>query len=214
MTKPKTDVEAWERYPMKRDFFNKLWFALKMGYVCGPVGIPIPKDGEYVVRPTYNVHGLGIGARVVELKKGDYVVGDIGHFWCEYFEGEQYTADFIWNGWSWDQTHTFIGYKPKTNLTKFEGWVKTDKKLPIPKICIDYLGAIDFNVEYIGDKPIEVHLRTNPDPVVYNEMIPVWGAPPTNKDIAHFQFLGYSFKESFDHAFGFLNEPRYGFWVK
>lgn len=83
-----------------------------------------------------------------------------------------------------------------------------------PKLTSDYnelhtVGKI--NIEFIEDKPIEVHLRTSPDPN-YNELIPVWKGDEQMID-KHIK-LGYNYVINFDNAEGFLDIPRVGFLVK
>ena len=65
------DCDSYVKYPKHRKWFNKLWLAEMLGYKCGPAGTDIPEDGVYVVRPIYNLGGMGAGAKVVELKKDD-----------------------------------------------------------------------------------------------------------------------------------------------
>lgn len=212
------DVDAWLTYPTKRQFFNKLWFSDQQGYVCGPAGIPIPSTGEYVVRPIYNLHGMGVGASVIIFAEGPSNSVPPGYFWCEYFEGQQYTADFIWNGWGWDQTNTFEGVKEKHNLSKFKMWRRVDRKFDVPAVCRSQLAGINFNVEFIEDKPIEVHLRVSPDPIEFDEYIPVWDDNSSFQEkidmIDHYKDNGYCWVESFDDGGGRLKRPRLGFWCK
>ena len=62
-----TDEDQYKKYPRHRNFFNKLWLAEQLGYVCGPAGVDVPKPGVYVVRPIMNLDGMGAGARVCLL---------------------------------------------------------------------------------------------------------------------------------------------------
>ena len=212
-----TDVQAWEHYPLLRLFHNKLWVADSLGYKCGPVGIPIPEDGKYIVRPTYNPEGMGAGAKVVECKKGDVHVGPLGHFWCEFFEGNQYTSDYVWNAniEVWIPTATYIGTKLESNLTRFESWKKVDKKIKPPAICSKFVeaGVFHINVEYIEDKAFEIHLRANPNPIRYNEMIPIWQDTPI-MEVDKLYKEGYTYIEGFENANGFVPVGRLGFMVK
>ena len=41
------DIDVWYKYPQYHNMCNKLWLAEKLGYKCGPAGIPVPKDGIY-----------------------------------------------------------------------------------------------------------------------------------------------------------------------
>jgi hypothetical protein len=68
-----------------------------------------------------------------------------------------------------------------------------------------------LNVEFIGDKIIEVHLRDTPDPN-YDELIPVWSDDIKVVDI--YRKIGYTYIESRDDGDGFLDVSRIGFLVK
>lgn len=65
------DCDSYLKYPHHRNWFNKLWLSEMLGYKCGPCGVEIPEDGTYVVRPIYNLSGMGIGAELKQLKKDD-----------------------------------------------------------------------------------------------------------------------------------------------
>lgn len=164
------DEDCWVKYPQHRLFFNKLWVADQMGYLCGPCGLPIPKSGMYCVRPIYNLDGMSRGTTFKYLEKGDTTTPP-GYFWCEYFEGTQYSIDF-----SRDLNHWYIKLAVEASIDsktkmfysyKFSSW----KKLPIEEFyrfkrpfLLDKLEDVDtVNVEYIDDKIVEIHLRGNPD---------------------------------------------------
>lgn len=212
-----TDVQAWGTYPSLRLFHNKLWIADMLGYKCGPVGIPIPEDGKYIVRPTYNVEGMGAGARVGTFSKGDVHVGPLGHFWCEFFQGNQYSVDYDWDGQinEWVQGATYIGTKLESNLTRFESWKKVDRKSVPPSICSKFpeAGVYKINVEYIEDKAFEVHLRVNPNPIQYDEIIPIWSDTPKEM-VDELIEKGYIMIPGFENANGFIDIARVGFMVK
>jgi len=59
-----------------------------------------------------------------------------------------------------------------------------------------------INVEFIGGKVIEVHLRPSPDPQNCNRIVPIWA-----DDVID----GY--EPNFDDADGHLAVPRLGFIV-
>mgnify|MGYP001284431473 CR=1 FL=1 len=84
--------DAWLKYPQHHIWFNKLWLAEQLGYDCGPASVPVSKSGKYIVRPIYNLRGMGLGTYVTELHPN--TVDDIqpGYFWCEYFEGTHKTV--------------------------------------------------------------------------------------------------------------------------
>ena len=101
--------ELWEKFPQHHLWWNKLYVAEKFGYQCGPGATPIPESKQYVIRPIYNLAGMGIGAEVKFLEKGDRSSVPPGYFWCEYFKGTHYSASYIWNKASWKNIHCWIG---------------------------------------------------------------------------------------------------------
>lgn len=209
-----SDEEAWVKYPTLRKWFNKLYVSLLFGYDCGPSGIAPTKDGEYVVRPIYNLLGMGINAEVKYIKAGDLTKVPPGYFWCEYFEGEQYSATYEFfhaKNPYWKPISCWKGSKPKESLYKFSKWERSEYVPPVPQL-LNELSIINFiNIEFIGDKVIEVHLRTSPDPD-YDTLIPIW--QDTKKDIDKYVKLGYTFIESVENSEGFLGDKRLGFMVK
>ena len=61
------DVDAWSKYPRYTSWYNKLWLSERLGYKCGPAGVPVPVKGTYIVRPIYNLLGMGLGAKYMFL---------------------------------------------------------------------------------------------------------------------------------------------------
>lgn len=134
-----TDAEAWSLYPHHRQFFNKLWLAEYLGHKCGPAGYA-PTEMEIpdnvIVRPIYNLSGMGVGARPLNLivecssrytnrpnldggstwdppTKTEVLEGlPAGTFWCEKFEGDQLSTTLRWvvgrSGFgSWEYVSTY-----------------------------------------------------------------------------------------------------------
>lgn len=159
------DMNAWEKYPNHHWAFNKLTIAEMCGYTCGVRGIPVPRDGRYVIRPVYNLHGMSAEAVVKDLIKGDTTSTPYGYFWCEYFEGSHISVDY-WAKDGFKQGLTVLGSKEKDSLYKFKLWTKYGvADYPLEKWFDKnlFVGVDVINIEYVGDRPIEVHLRSNPD---------------------------------------------------
>lgn len=211
------DDEAYAKHPQHRKWFNKLWIAETFGYHCGPAGVDIPSDGTYVIRPIYNLAGMGMGAEVKTLKAGDENSTPPGFFWCEYFDGIHYSADYKWVadmqiGGFWEKVSCWEGVNMPVNLTKFVEW-KRSSFIPDLPHQFKQLGGVEYiNVEFIGDKIIEVHLRQTPDPD-YDHLIPVWASDLGIKK-EHMEMHGFDFIEDYDNADGHLDDPRIGFLVK
>ena len=100
------------------------------------------------------------------------------------------------------------------NLSKFIEWKRSDVA-PLLSYKFKPLGldgVTEMNIEYIDDKPIEVHLRLSPDPD-YDHIIPVW-ASDFGKKKEHMELHGFKFIEAYDNANGYIEDPRIGFLVK
>ena len=204
------DIEAYKAYPALRHWYNKLWFSEQMGYRCGPASIAPEKDDWYITRPIINLSGMGVGAKKVWIESGDYRSTPLGHFWCQFFQGAQYSVTYEWEGF-WCPVSTWRGVKDYEDLSKFHRWERAAYK-PMLGPQFDELAEVDaINVEFIDSRPIEVHLRTSPDPD-YDVLIPVW----QNEEyvVDKYRKMGYSYIDSFDDAEGFLDRPRIGFMVK
>lgn len=184
------DNQAWIEYPQYRWIYNKLELSLKLGYDAGPACVPITKTNNYIIRPIYNLYGMGIGSHVrrIDISEADdmqnHALIPPGYFWCEYFEGDHISIDFKRTKspsssiFAWEPFHAMQGIGNKKELTKFEKWIR----IKLPGIVLpDFLNEIDcpyLNIEMIGDKIIEVHLRKG-NQVLYGQEIgasvtPLW----------------------------------------
>lgn len=205
------DYQAYSIYTHHRKWFNKLWLAESLGYDCGPAGTAPTKDGLYIIRPTYNLSGMGAGAHVKEISAGDLTAVPLGYFWCEYITGTQRSADYKFvhaQNPYWRPISCWQGSNSQNNLTKFTEWKRSDYIPKVPRLFNELSDIGKINVEFIDDKPIEVHLRTSSDPD-YDHIIPVWKSNPKP-----LQQDGYKFIESYDDADGYIDDPRIGFLVK
>jgi hypothetical protein len=203
------DCEAWISYPEHRKWFNKLDLASRLGHYCGPAGVPPDLTEEYVVRPIYNLSGMGIGSRIQHIHRGDTSCVEPGYFWCEKFTGEHVSVNYVNNGAYWFQTSAWIGYKKPSVTDRFEAWIRTDKQKKLPSIFLELLSVPAINVEFIGSHIIEVHLRPSPDPDK-KILIPVWEDDPESK-ITMFLQEGFSYESNEEAADGFLHIRRKGF---
>lgn len=168
------DMEAWIKYPDYRNWANKLFVANYFEYKCGPSFIPVPEDGWYITRPTYNLHGMGAGAKISFYKKNETPKIPAGYFWCEVFDGPHYSIDYERKDKYLVQTECFRGYNDRNNLSQFSKWIREDKQFVLPA-CLYSLKVEKLNIEIINDKIIEVHLRGGFDNMKdYNELFPVF----------------------------------------
>lgn len=169
------EEDVWKSvHPSDLWALDKMILARTMGYIAGPVGVPVPFEDDYMVRPCVNPIGLGLGAQKVHIEEStDHL--PVGHFWCEWFDGRHYSVDFLFG----QQVLVVEGIKADGEFVKWDKWIRRDFmdfELPAE------LGDIPFkypwiNLEFIGDKLIEVHFRGNPDFSLIEdqkELIPVW----------------------------------------
>jgi hypothetical protein len=181
------EAKAWlDCNPKHLWIFGKLIISRLSGHICGPRGIPVPKPGEYFVKPVVNIEGMGEKARKVYLEKNTVELLHPGEFLCEVFEGEHLSIDYT----KYEPTLKVVGTKHKEKpYQRFAKWEKTDKWHPLPQ----FIGLIPLqyrtiNCEFIGGKLIEIHLRGNPDFAYGNtSVIPAW------KDEADPKPEGYRF---------------------
>lgn len=177
---------VWRRtHPDKLWVFDKLILSRKLGYICGPVGIDVPRPGEYIVRPCVNALGLGLGATREHLSK-DTSHLPVGYFWCEWFNGRHLSIDYH-NG---EQVLAVEGTKPSNTLTKWSKWHRVDDKIALPSI-LHSINEPYINCEFIGGKLIEVHFRRNEDfDYASEEFIPVWEGENTTPP-AGYRYIQY-----------------------
>ena len=152
--------------------YNKLYLSRVLGYNCGAIGTPVPKPDFYIVRPSFNLLGMGRYAR----KEYIYKYTDQYHpseFWSEIFVGSHISVDFHEK----QSKLVVLGERDDTDpYYKWKKWTKIDLEVSFPDVLHDLVGNYEWiNCEFIGNHLIEVHFRQNPD-FRYNnhEAIPVW----------------------------------------
>lgn len=150
-------VDAW--------VYDKLILSKRLGYCCGPAGVAPDHSGEYIVRPISNYRGLGRGSSIMHLNAGEDIIPD-GYFWCEVFTGRHLSFDYR----RCEQILAVEGFKDSTRTDRFASWKKTTDTFMLPSLLKRVAEKYEhMNIEVIGDKIIEVHLRHNPDFTDFNE---------------------------------------------
>lgn len=167
------DTDVWHNVDTQDLWvFDKLILSRKLGYLCGPVGVPVPKPGKYIVRPCTNLMGMSLGATIETIQSSTEHL-PAGYFWCEVFHGRHLTYDFI----EGRQAVCYQGFLEPGSVNRFTRWVKTDDIAVIPEFVKQLSHSYQhINIECIGDKIIEIHLRGNPDWIQHNSklLIPLW----------------------------------------
>lgn len=165
--------EEWNQiHPDDLWIYNKLQLSRKLGYLCGPSGVNVPRSGNYIVRPSINFNGMGRFSRIEYLENStDHL--HPGEFWCEIFTGEHISVDF------YDKISKLVvkGFKNSKNPSyMWNCWVKIDRDIQFPEILGSLKGNYSvINCEFIGNQLIEVQIRENLDFRWGNSVaIPVW----------------------------------------
>ncbi len=165
--------DEWNQiHPSDLWVYNKLFLSRRLGYTCGPAGTTVPKPDFYIVRPSFNLFGMGRFARKEWLYKyTDHI--HPAEFWCEIFEGTHLSVDFR----DKKSELVVVGNRDDDDpYYKWKKWEKIDLNVQFPEILNDLKGDYEYiNCEFIGKKLIEVHFRQNPDFRYNNTVaIPVW----------------------------------------
>jgi len=197
-----SDCDVWESVPHEwKWIYDKLIVAKQQNIVSGPAGVSVPNPGWYIVRPITNIRMMGRGAKKCWLDVGDDSNVPDGFFWSEVLTGDHISVDYHWGV----PVLSVQGFREDPDrLDRFSRWIKTPIKHTLPDWLFNLSKNQEWiNVEYIGDKAIEVHLRYNDDFTNHDadEIIPVWknenSKPP----------VGWEWYES-------PAGDRLGFWIK
>lgn len=162
---PINDLDAWEQYPKYRFVYNKLYLAEFQNLDTAPFPIK-PKKYPVVSKPIINLYGMGLNS--FKMENSDDFIDNwySNNFWCEYLEGEHISYDIILKKGKIKWYYCFQGHYIYKNKKKIHGafdyWVSCKKPLNdnikmLLRKFNKYTGVI--NIECIGDKMIECHLR-------------------------------------------------------
>ncbi len=160
---PTDDEHAYELYPDYRWIYNKLLICDTQGFAGAPHGVP-PKSFPVFSKPIYNMHGMGVGGRIVASEAELAENMHAGHMWMTLADGEHVSSDVVLIGGEAQWWRHCVG-KPLGEGV-FDYWtVLAEERPAIEQYCGDWLrkhlkgysGAV--NLETIGGNIIEVHLR-------------------------------------------------------
>ena len=195
------DKDVWAQCPIDYLWiYDKLILSRKLGYLAGPAGIAVPREGWYIVRPITNIRMMSRGAQKLYLTPADTDLIPDGFFWTEWFQGRHTSVDFHYG-----QQHLAVeGFRNSDRLDRFSRWERIDDRYPFPNVLSELWRMTPWiNVEYVDGKIIEVHLRWNDDFSNHNSDViyPVWRDDPSAQP---------SGTVWYDSPSG----DRLGFWVK
>lgn len=160
---PTDDEHAYEFYPQHRWIYNKLLICDTQGISGAPHGVP-PPSFPIFSKPIYNMHGMGVGGRVIDSEAELAANTHAGHMWMALADGEHVSSDVVVIGGEAQWWRHSVG-KPLGEGV-FDYWTVLAEERPgIEEYCgrwlqenlKGYTGAI--NLETIGGSIIEVHLR-------------------------------------------------------
>jgi len=160
---PTDDEHAYELFPDHRWIYNKLLICDTQGIGGAPHGIP-PTSYPVFSKPIYNMHGMGVGGRIIHSE--DQLAANIhaGHMWMTLAEGEHVSTDVVVIGGEPQWWRHCIGKTLDEGM--FDYWtILAEERPAIENYCgawlrknlMGYSGAV--NIETIGGVIIEVHLR-------------------------------------------------------
>jgi hypothetical protein len=123
-----------------------------------------PKSFPVFSKPIYNLHGMGVGGRVIASAEELELHSVAGHMWMEMMHGEHVSTDVVLLGGEAQWWRHTIGASLGEGL--FDYWTVDEGERPeLEHYCGNwfrrhlrgYSGAA--NIESIGGRIIEVHLR-------------------------------------------------------
>ena len=160
---PTDDEHAYMLYPEHRWIYNKLLVCDTQGIAGAPHGVPPPSFPVFS-KPIYNMHGMGVGGRIIESENELTANNSAGHMWMALAQGEHVSSDAVLIGGEAQWWRHSVGKalsggvfdywtvlaEDRPEIEQYGGdWLRTHLK--------GYSGAV--NIETIGGKIIEVHLR-------------------------------------------------------
>lgn len=170
------DIDCWNTVdPADLWVTDKLLLAKRLGYICGPAGMPPPHEDLYIVRPCVNYRMMSRGAKVMRLSPTNHNQVPDGYFWCERFEGRHMSFDYNYGR----QILAVEGFRDDPlRLDRFSKWRRVDNEVGfVPNVLLPIIKKYPYtNLEVIDGKVIEVHFRYNDDFVGHysKEIVPVW----------------------------------------
>lgn len=160
---PTDDEHAYELYPEHRWIYNKLLICDTQGLPGAPHGVP-PRTLPVFSKPIYNMQGMGVGGRVFHTLEELEQNLTAGHLWMPLLEGEHLSSDVVVLGGEPQWWRHTLGRAVGDGV--FDYWtVRAEEHPEVERYAGDWLrkhlrgysGAV--NLETIGGKIIEVHLR-------------------------------------------------------
>jgi hypothetical protein len=171
---PTEDSDAWLWYPEHRWVYDKIAIARSQGLDAAPHGVMPPRFPVFS-KPIVNLKGMGIGSHIMQ-SAADYEANlTAGHMWMDLLEGRHVSSDVaVVEGEPRWWRH--VTGAPSGEGT-FDHWTLHAARDPrLEGYCAawirEHLGRYTgiLNIETIGGRMIEVHLRMSDQwPDLYGE---------------------------------------------
>lgn len=171
---PTDDPDAYTRNPRHRWVYNKLMVAESQGLACAPHGVE-PASYPVFSKPITNLRGMGMGSRMLTSRVEYLQCQTPGHFWMTLLTGEHLSSDVAVA----DGEMVWIRHTIGASLAggTFDHWSVDARARPsLDSHCRQWIRARlggytgMLNLESIGDRLIEVHLRfTDQWPDLYGD---------------------------------------------
>jgi hypothetical protein len=160
---PTEDSDAWLWFPEHRWVYDKIAVAQSQGLDAAPHGVAPPKFPVFS-KPIVNLKGMGIASRVLR-SQGEYEENETaGHMWMTLLEGRHVSCDVAVVAGE-PRWWRHVTGRPGGEGT-FDYWtVHAAAEPAIEAYCGAWIGRHlarytgILNIETIGGRMIEVHLR-------------------------------------------------------
>ena len=160
---PVDDPTGWTLYPQHRKVYDKLFICESQGIPNGPHGV-MPKRFPVFSKPMMNLHGMGLGSRIIQSAADIEAPFVPGHMWMQLLTGRHMSTDVaLVRGKPQWWRHT-VGKALPDGM--FDYWTILGRRFPgLEAYCTrwsrrnlpGYTGMVNF--ETIGGRIIECHLR-------------------------------------------------------
>jgi hypothetical protein len=160
---PTDDGDAYLLFPEHRWVYNKLTIAESQGLTHAPHGITPPRFPVFS-KPIYNMRGMGAESRILRTEAEYVRYLRPGDMWMQLLEGEHLSSDVAVTDGQPKWWRHAVGRSAGGGM--FDYWiVLAERRARVEEYCGEwirrhlqgYTGMM--NLETIGGKIIEVHLR-------------------------------------------------------
>lgn len=157
-----SDAEAVKKYPKLKWVYDKLELHNYLDSVpTWDLWNSFPKKYPVFVKPRININGMGYRSEIINSEFELFDKGLIGtHIAQPILTGDHITTDIVFDGKEVvDYFSFYCHYNRYGSFSLFESVKELPNKNIIDKLSKIGIGRRIFNIETIGGKPLELHLR-------------------------------------------------------